>query len=153
MELNQNNMQKYENYKEQMGRLRKAMAAQFYLEAISIEYAIIEDRVASVLRHSGLIREDKQYSITQKLNKLLNLRGESKLAGKYFSEELISSIHTWKNERNPMTHALLNLHLHTEDLQKIAEDGEAIAKIMCSKSSSYNRALERQREKEEKKHG
>ena len=147
MEQKQKNRQKYENYREQVGRLRKAMSSRFYLEAISIEYAIIEDRIESVLRHTGLIREDKQYSITNKLNKLLNLSRESALAGKYFSEDLISSIHTWKNERNPMTHALLNLHLHTEDLQKIAEEGAEIVKTMCSKASSYNRTLERRKEK------
>ena len=47
------NMQKYFNYQEQMVRLKKAMAAQFYLEAIFIEYAVMEDRLASVLIHSG----------------------------------------------------------------------------------------------------
>ena len=47
------NMQKYFNYQEQMVRLKKALAAQFYLEAIFIEYAVMEDRLASVLIHSG----------------------------------------------------------------------------------------------------
>jgi hypothetical protein len=41
------NMQKYENYKEQMNRLKKAMANAFYLEALFIEYAIMEDRTES----------------------------------------------------------------------------------------------------------
>ena len=140
------NMQKYENYKEQMGRLKKALANQFYLEAIAIEYAILEDRLDSVLRHAGVLRTDKQNSITRKLNKLSVLCGDSALARKYFSAELIDAVHTWKNERNPMTHALLNLRLHTEDLQQIAEQGEQLVKKMCSKSSSYNRALERQKQ-------
>ena len=47
------NIQKYNNYKEQMGRLKKAISSEFYLEAISIEYAIVEDRVTSALRHAG----------------------------------------------------------------------------------------------------
>ena len=38
------NQQKYENYKEQAIRLKKAINAKFYLEAVFIEYAIIEDR-------------------------------------------------------------------------------------------------------------
>ncbi|MCR5090365.1 MAG: hypothetical protein K6C08_12755 [Oscillospiraceae bacterium] len=144
----ESNMQKYGNYKEQMGRLKKALNSQFYLEAISIEYAVLEDRVESVLRHSEVFRPKKHNTITKKLNRLSVLCGDNKLAGKYFTDELISSIHEWKNERNPMTHALLNLHLHTEDLQKIAEDGEKLVKTMCSKSSLYNRAIDRKREKE-----
>ena len=50
---NIDNMQKYENYKEQMGRLKRALNSHFYLEAIFIEYAIMEDRLESGLRHAG----------------------------------------------------------------------------------------------------
>ena len=53
MEQITDNYQKYTNYRLQMGRLKKALTNQFYLEAIFIEYAIIEDRMESVLRHSG----------------------------------------------------------------------------------------------------
>ena len=36
------NIQKYENYKAQNGRLNRALREHFYLEALFIEYAIIE---------------------------------------------------------------------------------------------------------------
>ena len=150
MEALTDNMQKYENYKEQMGRLKKALKEQFYLEAISIEYAIIEDRIESVLRHSGVFRPDKHNMLNKKLNRLEEMqRKKDGLARKYFSDELISEIHSWKNERNPMTHALLNLKLHTEDLADIALRGEALVKIVSSKVSLYNRATERQKKKQE----
>ncbi len=143
------NYQKYNNYKEQMTRLKRAMKAQFYLEAIAIEYAIIEDRIESALRHSGVFRPDKHNMLNRKLNRLAELqRNKNGLAKKYFSDELIQEIHSWKNERNPMTHALLNLQLHTEDLQDIAERGEILLKKVNSKVSSYNRALDRLAEKE-----
>ncbi len=140
-------MQKYVNYREQMTRLKRAMNARFYLEAISIEYAIIEDRIESALRHAGVFRPDKHNMLNKKLNKLSAFRGENGLAKKYFPEELIQEIHSWKNERNPMTHALLNLHLHTEDLKEVAERGESIMKKVNSKVSLYNRALDRLAEK------
>ena len=150
MEALTDNMQKYENYKEQMGRLKKALKEQFYLEAISIEYAIIEDRIESVLRHSDVFRPDKHNMLNKKLNRLEEMqRKKDGLARKYFSDELISEIHSWKNERNPMTHALLNLKLHTEDLADIALRGEALVKIVSSKVSLYNRAIERQKKKQE----
>lgn len=150
MEALTDNMQKYENYKEQMGRLKKALKEQFYLEAISIEYAIIEDRIESVLRHSDVFRPDKHNMLNKKLNRLEEVqRKKDGLARKYFSDELISEIHSWKNERNPMTYALLNLKLHTEDLADIALRGEALVKIVSSKVSLYNRAIERQKKKQE----
>lgn len=55
------NMQKYLNYKEQMGRLKKAIANSFYLEAIFIEYAIIEDRLESKAGSTCVYREKDSY--------------------------------------------------------------------------------------------
>lgn len=153
MNQNTNNMQKYENYKEQMGRLKKALKEQFYLEAISIEYAIIEDRIESVLRHSGVFRSDKHNMLNKKLNKLAEMqRKKDGLVRKYFSDELINKIHSWKNERNPMTHALLNLQLHTEDLKDLASRGESLVKEVNNKVSLYNRALKRKEGKQEAEH-
>ena len=144
------NMQKYANYKEQMGRLKKALNSQFYLEAIFIEYAILEDRVESMLRHSGVFRPDKHNTLNKKLNRLSELqRNKTGLAKKYFTEDLLSAIHDWKNERNIMIHALLKQSLHTEDLQAIAERGQALVKTVSSKVSSYNRALDRAAKKED----
>ena len=145
MEYISDNMQKYANYKEQMSRLKKAMDNQFHLEAIAIEYAIIEDRVESVLRHSGVFNPDKHNTLNKKLNRLSEMqRSKNGLMRKYFSDDLIQSIYEWKDDRNPMTYALLKLSLHTEDVQGIAETGCKIVKALNSKTSSYNRALEKQ---------
>jgi hypothetical protein len=42
---------------------------------------------------------------------------------KYFSEELLSSIITWKEDRNDLVHALMKQSLHIEDLKGLAEQG------------------------------
>ena len=47
------NQQKYENYRVQSRRLASALRSGFYLEAVFIEYAIIEDRLESALTHAG----------------------------------------------------------------------------------------------------
>ena len=60
------NIQKYENYKEQFKRLDRALKLGFYLEAIFIEYAIMEDRTSSILRYednSVKPKGDRQPSI------------------------------------------------------------------------------------------
>ena len=52
------------------------------------------------------------------------LREEKKgLSRKYFSEELLSSIITWKEGRNDLVHALMKQSLHIEDLKGLAEQG------------------------------
>ena len=43
------NMKIYQNFKTQYERLKVALDHAFYLEAACIEYAIIEDRTASIL--------------------------------------------------------------------------------------------------------
>ena len=145
------NMQKYANYKTQMGRLKKALSYQFYLEAIFIEYAIIEDRLESVLRHGGNWnpRPGTFPTLDCKRKKIAKLAEERKNPiRKYFPVELTDSIEEWKNERNRMIHALMKQSLHTGDLRKIAMDGESLTKQICNKSTQYNRALERLAEKE-----
>ena len=48
------NMQKYENYRDMNVRLKRALKGGFYLEAVFIEYGIIEDRLDSVLRYGAI---------------------------------------------------------------------------------------------------
>ena len=144
------NMQKYANYTEQMGRLKKAMANGFYLEAIFIEYAVLEDRLESVLRHSGSWnpKPNEHISIYRKVRLVQKLAEQKKcLASRYYTPELTDGILVWKEDRNAVIHMLLKQHLHTEDLLSIAERGQALAKLMCNKTTSYNRALERQTSK------
>ena len=55
MENVKNNMEKYNSYREQTGKFKKAMSLEFYYEAIFISYAIMEDRLISFLDHIGLV--------------------------------------------------------------------------------------------------
>lgn len=154
MEQIADNMQKYENYREQMGRLKKALDGQFYLESIFIEYAIMEDRLESILRHSGKWnpKPDQFISIDSKRKKVTKLAEEKKNpAHKYFSIALTDSIEKWTEDRNRLIHALMKQQLHTEDLSALALQGQEIIKTLCSKTSLYNRALERLQNKKEKK--
>ena len=138
------NIQKYENYKAQNGRLNRALREHFYLEALFIEYAIIEDRCESILTHAGAFRADKHNTITKKLRRLEWLTQRDKLAGKYFSKELIDSIFEWKEKRNKFIHTLMKQVFTGEELGEIVMQGQTIAKTLSSKSTSYRRALDRQ---------
>lgn len=67
------NQQKYLNYCEQMRRLKKALGNGFCLEAIFIEYAILEDRLESASTHANAFNTNKQGAITAKTTKLEKL--------------------------------------------------------------------------------
>jgi len=75
------NKLKYGNYTEQMGRLKKAMANHFLLEALFIEYAVIEDRTESILRHAGVFNPEKHNTLAGKLSRIADIaRGKQSLS-------------------------------------------------------------------------
>lgn len=139
------NVQKYDNYKAQMGRLNRAIKEHFLLEALFIEAAIMEDRCESLLKHSNAFNPAKHTSMDKILARLKEMqRNKSGLLRKYISEELLDEIYAWKKERNRLTHALMKQQLSSEEMMAIVEQGQDIIKILCSKTTSYNRALQKQ---------
>jgi len=139
------NMLKYENYKEQNIRLNKALQNGFYLEAVFIEYAIMEDRTESILRYEGNeIHNDGFVSIDRKISKIEKLTENKKgLARKYFTVEFLEQVCSWKNRRNGLIHALIKRNTTTQELIELAEEGHQITKDLCRLSTNYKRAVER----------
>jgi hypothetical protein len=64
------NTVKYETYKNEMINLDKAIKFGFYLEAISISYAAIEDRLNSFLIHIGLVNNKEKLKVNKRFNYL-----------------------------------------------------------------------------------
>lgn len=143
------NMLKYENYKEQNTRLKKAMDNKFYLEAVFIEYAIMEDRTESILRYENSTINSKGFvSINQKISKIEKLIENKKgLPGKYFTVEFMEQIREWKNRRNALIHALIKKNTTTQELIDLAEEGRQITKDLCRLSTNYKRAVKRLEDK------
>ena len=138
-----NNQQKYENYRAQSRRLASALRSGFYLEAVFIEYAIIEDRLESALTHAGAFNPNRQGTITSKLKKLEKLcENKRGLARKFFSAELLAAIRAWKDRRNPLVHELMKQRATTGDFEAVAREGEALVKTLKSKVGSFNRAVD-----------
>lgn len=138
------NEQKHINYTEQMGRLKKALKYEFYIEAIAIEYAVMEDRLESILRHEGVFNPEKHGSLARKLSRVRELRRRNKsLENKYLSEEFLDSIDAWKEKRNVFIHALLMQKLNTEDIKSVADQGNDIVKKLTTVATSIRRKLEK----------
>ena len=144
----QPNMQKYDNYRFQKARLKRALSTEFYLEAIFIEYAILEDRLESALKHgrNWQLKEGEHISIDRKV-KLVGKMAEQKksLAEKYFKPELLKSILDWKESRNRLIHSLMKQNLDSSDLKSVAIQGKDIVDALDGKVRLFNAALEREK--------
>ena len=144
------NAQKHKNYREQFNRLKRALVSEFYLEAIFIEYTIIEDRTESILRHAGkwdaYLKKRGRYQVTldSKITYIQDFAREKRsLAHRYFSDSLFDEIMVWKEERNRLIHALLKQSLTTEDISEIARTGEQLTKEIRTRATNFSRAVER----------
>ena len=146
------NAQKHENYREQFVRLKRALMSEFYLEAIFIEYTIIEDRTESILRHAGkwdaYLKKRGRYQVTldSKISYIQDFAREKKsLAHRYFSDSLLDEILGWKEERNRLIHALLKQTLTTEEVSEIAHTGERLTKEIRTRATNFSRAVGREK--------
>lgn len=144
------NRLKYENYKEQFKRLNKALTNGFNLEAMFIEYAIMEDRTESILRHAGLwedylkSRKGHMPTIDSKIRFILK-KAEQKTSAlhKFFSDDLLDKILCWKEDRNRLIHALLKQQLAHNEVTELAEQGNELVKALRTRSGSLNRAIDK----------
>ena len=110
----------------------------------------MEDRLASVLIHSGRKCGERE-GIVSKIKKVATLgTEESSLSHHHFPNDYMASMMDWKRQRDTIIHNLLNQKLATEDLQKIALEGQQIVKQLNSKATNYRKALERQAAKAQK---
>lgn len=144
-------MQKYSNYKVQMSRLKKAMDNHFLLEALFIEYAIVEDRCESLLLHSGK-KVNPRATLSQKLKEIGKLSSKPDCCmNLYVAPKLIEEISEWSFKRNDFIHHLMTQRFSKEELEQLVLDGRDITKILCSKTTSYKRALDRKQKRLEGK--
>ena len=149
------NMQKFHNYQTQFRRLNKALQEEFYLEAIFIAYAIMEDRTESILRHSGKwdayerSRRGRSITIDSKIRYIQKLAEEKKSPlNRHLADGTLQRILEWKEQRNRMVHALLKQSVTAEDLAALAADGKDLACTLRTRVNSLNRALRQTEEKD-----
>lgn len=146
------NVEKQNNYRVQFDRLKKAMANAFYLEAVFIEYAIMEDRTESILSYEGneiVPKNDREHiSFARKKNKIQKLsERKGSIIGKYFSDDFLDQVFDWVNGRNAIIHALLKKKITDEELLEFAMQGELYCKELRNRANKYKRMIDRRRAK------
>ena len=144
------NQQKYENYREQFKRLNRALSNGFNLEAMFIEYALMEDRTESILRHAekwdAFIKSRHGHgpTIDSKVKYIKKLAENKKdLLHKYFSDDLLDNLLQWKEDRNRLIHALLKQNFAHTEIADLALRGKALTDTLRNRSGSYNRAIDK----------
>ena len=149
------NQLKYENYREQFKRLKSALNSGFNLEAMFIEYAIMEDRTESILRHAGewdsylKFRKGRESTIDSKIRYIQKMAEEKKaLPNKYFSDDLLDRLLTWKNERNRLIHALLKQQLAHNEVSTLAVQGKELVDELRKRAGNFNRAADKLKAKD-----
>ncbi len=150
------NQLKYENYKEQFTRLKSALNNGFNLEAMFIEYAIMEDRTESILRHADKWeaylkkRGRNDPTLNSKIVYIQKLMESNRkdLLRRYFSDDLLDCILAWKEDRNRLIHALLKQQLEHNEIRTLAEQGKQLVDDLRKRVGNYNRAIDRRKKKE-----
>ena len=136
------NWEKYETYKTMNVKLARALKAGFYYEAIFIEYAILEDRLTSLLKYAGVSHHDKKgndISISHKLKKAESYQPFSvKYVRDWITLGLLEEVHTWSKARNDLIHHLATIPYDHKSVKQLAEDGNALVKCLSAKVRSVN---------------
>ena len=114
METIINNQLKYQNYKEQFKRLNKAINNNFFLEAIFIEYVIMEDRTESILSYEGNgIKSDNFVSIDRKLRKIKKIAEQKKSLPKNLTlDESVHLLEAVDGQNRERDYCILTLFLN-----------------------------------------
>ena len=143
-----NNIEKKEKYSKLMSRLKRATDNEYYYEAIFIEYAILEDRTESLLKHAGKKFQENNgnpFKISKKLNKLKSEKEfQTSYIRKHLTEELIEKIYEWKIQRDKLMHNIINLQYKNDEIKMLALNGECLVKKFNSKSQLVNKYLDNQ---------
>ncbi len=143
MELNK---LKQENYAEQAIRLKKALKYEFYVEALAIEYAMIEDRINSIINTVGLKTVDK-YGNNLTINKRLNIIKSNnpfckvKFLRSKLPVEFVEEIREWKDKRNTIIHSLMTTEFQSGEFRELAEQGNNLRKQIDNKSKSIKKYM------------
>ena len=140
MELITSVIEKHEKYTFLFSKLKKAMDNDFYLEAIFIEYAILEDRIFSMMCLCGNYDIEKYKDLSTKVSELFALSKQpTRRMSEYIPESLITALRVWMKLRNRLIHAFAKIRCTNEEVKQVAIEGLSLAKRVSNISTAYKR--------------
>jgi hypothetical protein len=133
-------MAKHQLYQDFIQRLEASLADGHYFESAWYSYAVLEDRLRSLLRNSGgetLIGTHKLIRMMgPKLRELKARLKKDKLLAATFTDELHDRLHQWKSTRNDLMHAMADASMPLSEIdasaKTLATDGEVLVRDFCA---------------------
>ena len=130
------NEEKRQVYATLKTKLKIALQQEFYLEALLLEYAIMEDRLTSILRHSGisyLQSNGEEIGIKKKLDKISNaIRSKRLPIYRKVQQDLIDEIMEWKGTRNDLVHKSCQRIFNSVEVKECAIAGNDLVRRLTN---------------------
>ena len=141
------NEEKRQVYATLKAKLKVAIQQEFYLEALLLEYSIVEDRLTSLLKHSSIRytqSDGRDISMHKKLSKVSNAIKDKRLPiyGKV-TQKLIDETMIWKGVRNDLVHKSCQRIYSSEEVKQCALTGDDLVRRLSNAARSVKRAVER----------
>ena len=134
------NEEKRQVYATLQSKLKTAIHQEFYLEAVLLEGAIIEDRITSLLKHrnSNYLIKNPNPQISRQLTKVKNiLPGEMDLQ-KRVPLTLVEEIIAWRDVRNALVHRSCQRIYQSDEVKSCALEGKELVRKLCNAVSKAN---------------
>lgn len=133
-------MAKHALYKKFLSRLDDAFSSEMYLEASWYAYAVLEDRLVSMLENSGGVGEKQGGSSGKPIRmmgpKLKELSRRAKKDNLLNANFEYQNLNTWKESRNNLMHAMGDATMSIEDIdaaaRKLAEEGRELIRVYAA---------------------
>ena len=142
------NDEKYDTYRNLMVRLKVSLKTKFWYEAIFIEYAILEDRLCSVISHSGGKPKKNMAKNTETIR--IFVHNQESNVERFFTEEMLDNLDKWRSKRNKLIHSLTGFLYNNEAVKIIAEEGDILTREFADQATKYRKYRNRKAEREGK---
>ncbi len=138
-------------YKSLLARMDKASTAGYYMESCWIQYAIVEDRFNSVIRHAYPQQGAELLKTLRGLDRKLEhiaekIHPRDSDCLKTVHKELLERIKRWKDKRNALMHEITetpDYETINEKLARLAPEGTALINELGSRVRKYKSLVKR----------
>ena len=144
-------MSKSQLYKDLIARMNLALLEEFYMEACWIQYAIVEDRINSVIRHAYPKNGAKFLGMTRGLDRKFDhirdkIHAQDDDCVKTINKDLLKRLVRWKDKRNNLMHEIAdtdNLTNVQSRLKKLANEGKDLVNELSARVFKYKKLVAR----------
>lgn len=140
-----------------VGRVDESLKAGYYIEAMAITYALLEERSYTLLDRLNIpydSEKDKLYKCINMIKKAITSRNLSVtpkkgtvddlldyLSSKMITSELLKNIQVWRKDRNDVIHDLAKQTIDYSSLKQTAENGREYFALYSAAIMSIKKKL------------